>query len=148
MVTHLHIQVQKNSTDLFLSNSLDPSPFLGPNVNYLVNKPPHLKFGAQIKTNISYIGNMWVTGHDPDYHCIFESSQCNYLEVAVNFVTKASTLPVLALDHSNEVATAIGIAFGSSAPTVVTVDPRSTAFQTLPFVDAHGVRLYGAIIVA
>src|SRR5205814_1985315 len=29
-VTHLHFQVQTNDTDLFFSNSLDPSPFIGP----------------------------------------------------------------------------------------------------------------------
>jgi len=148
IVTHLHFQVQKNSTNLFLSNSLDPSPFLGPNVNYNVNNPPHLNFGDPIKTNIPYVGNLWVTGHDADFHCSQQFLQCNYFQVAVNFVTKASTLPVLALDHGNEVATAISNAFGISAPPVVTVDPRSSTFASLPLVGSNGVRLYGAIIVA
>lgn len=92
-------------------------------------------------------GNLWVTGHDIDYHCAFESSQCNYLQVAVNFVKKGSALPILALDHGTEVATAMSNAFSSGAPTVITVDPRS-AFATLPLVSSGGTPLYSAIIVA
>lgn len=94
-------------------------------------------------------GNLWVTGHDPDYHCTFDALQCHYLQVAVNFVTNGSTLPILALDHgsSNEVATAINSAFGGSGPSVTTVDPR-TGFSGLPLVDSIGAPLYSAIVVA
>lgn len=92
-------------------------------------------------------GNLWVTGHDPDYHCTFDAAQCNYLKVAVNFVMNGSTLPVLALDHGTEVATAVNAAFSGSGPSVTTVDPR-TGFSTLPLVSTSGTPLYSAIIVA
>jgi len=92
-------------------------------------------------------GNFWATGHDPDYHCTYQALQCHYLQVAVNFVTNGSTLPVLALDHGSEVATAINSAFGGSGPTVTTVDPR-TGFSSLPLVDSAGIPLYSAIVVA
>lgn len=92
-------------------------------------------------------GNLWVTGHDPDYHCTFQGLQCNYLKVAVNFVTNGSTLPILALDHGSEVATAVSDAFGGSGPVVNTVDPR-TGFSSLPLVSSGGTPLYSAIIVA
>lgn len=92
-------------------------------------------------------GKLWVTGHDPDYHCTFEALQCHYLQVAVNFVTNGSTLPVLALDHGTEVATAINSAFGGSGPSVTTVDPRS-GFAGLPLVSSSGTPLYSAIVVA
>jgi hypothetical protein len=92
-------------------------------------------------------GKLWVTGHDPDFHCTFEALQCHYLQVAVNFVTNGSTLPVLALDHGNEVATAINSAFGGSGPSVTTVDPR-TGFAGLPLVSSSGTPLYSAIVVA
>lgn len=52
IVTHLHFQVQTTSANVFLANSLDPSPFLGPNVNYGVTSPPHLVFGDLITTNL------------------------------------------------------------------------------------------------
>lgn len=92
-------------------------------------------------------GNLWITGHDADYHCSAEGEQCNYLKVAVNFVTNGSTLPILALDHGSEVATAIDDAFGGSGPAVTTIDPRSQ-FAGLPLVDKNGKPLYSAIVVA
>ena len=54
---------------------------------------------------------------------------------------------MLALDHGTEVATAISDAFGGSAPTVQTVDPRS-GFASLPLVSTTGTPLYSAIVVA
>jgi hypothetical protein len=100
-------------------------------------------------------GALWVTGHDVDYHCSNSNpttgAGCHYLQVAVNFVVnfvrKNITLPILALDHGTEVATAISNAFGSNAPSVTTVDPR-TGFASLPLVSSSGVPLYSAIIVA
>jgi len=93
-------------------------------------------------------GNMWATGHDADFHCASgDAGACHYLQVATTFVVNGSTLPILALDHGTEVATAIGAAFGSSAPTVNTVDPR-TGFASLPLVSSSGTPLYSAIIVA
>lgn len=92
-------------------------------------------------------GALWATGHDADLHCYAGDPACHYLQVAVNFVTRGSTLPILALDHGNEIAAAISDAFGSSAPTVNTVDPR-TSFASLPLVSSSGTPLYSAIIVA
>ena len=96
-------------------------------------------------------GALWVTGHDVDYHCSNSNpttgAGCHYLQVAVNFVRNGSRLPILALDHGSEVAAAISDAFGSSAPLVTTVDPR-TGFASLPLVSLNGTPLYSAIIVA
>jgi hypothetical protein len=96
-------------------------------------------------------GNIWITGHDADIHCFDTSggNQCNYLGAAVMFVVNKSPLPILALDHGTQVATAIGNAYsqlGSTAPQVVRVDPR-TQFASLPLVS-EGKPLYSAIVVA
>lgn len=107
-----------------------------PDIYYLVK--PSAKKGC---------GQLWLTGHDADYHCSQDGLQCHYLQVALSYVMNGSTLPVLALDHGTEVATAIGDAFGSSAPTVQTVDPRS-GFASLPLVSSAGAPLYSAIVVA
>ena len=105
------------------------------------------EFAANVIASNNTGGRLWVTGHDADYHCANEGNQCNYLMVAVNFVTNGSTLPVLALDHGTQVAIAISNAFGGGGPTVVTIDPRSQ-FAGLPLVDSNGKPLYSAIVVA
>ena len=92
-------------------------------------------------------GNLWVTGHDADLHCSQDGAACHYLQVAVTFVMGGSKLQLLALDHGTQVATAISKAFGSSAPAVTTVDPR-TGFEALPLLDSQGKPLYSAIIIA
>ena len=59
-----------------------------------------------------------------------------------------STLPVLALDHRAEVASALTNAYpDGSVPAVRVVDPRG-GFANLPLVAADGSPLYSAIIVA
>jgi kumamolisin len=113
-----------------------------PDIYYLVD--PSAATGCSHQTGV---GHLWLTGHDADYHCSVDGSQCHYLQVALNYVMNGSTLPVLALDHGTEVATAISDAFGSSAPTVDTVDPRS-GFAGLPLVSSTGTPLYSAIVVA
>jgi len=40
------------------------------------------------------------------------------------------------------------LAFGAAAPHIVTIDPRSPAFSSLPLVGSDGSRLYSAIILA
>ncbi len=91
---------------------------------------------------------LWVTGHDADFHCSYDSQQCHYLKTAVDFVRNGSTLPVLALDHRAEVASALTNAYPSgSAPVVRVVDPRD-GFANLPLVAADGSPLYSAIVVA
>lgn len=92
-------------------------------------------------------GRLWLTGHDTDFHCSAQSLSCNYMKVALTYVRNGSSLPVLALDHGSEVAQAITDAFGGSAPTVVTVDPR-THFATTPLFASDGSPLYSAIVVA
>jgi hypothetical protein len=52
VVTHLHFQVQTTATNVFIGISLDPSPFLGPNVNFEVTDPPQLAYGEPITTNL------------------------------------------------------------------------------------------------
>ncbi|HKV57992.1 MAG TPA: S53 family peptidase [Ktedonobacteraceae bacterium] len=109
-----------------------------PDIYNLVTETP-LVFGPG--------GNIWVTGHDIDYHCSVEFNSCHYLQVALTYVMNGSTLPVLALDHGTEVATAISNAFPSNTPTVDTVDPR-TGFASLPLIGSDGSPLYSAIVVA
>jgi hypothetical protein len=91
-------------------------------------------------------GALWLTGHDADFHCT-GLAQCHYLKVALDFVRNGSLLPVLALDHGSEVQTAIRNAYGVTAPTVQTVDPRA-AFATTPLTSSAGAPLYSAIVVA
>ncbi len=92
-------------------------------------------------------GNLWITGHDPDYHCTFQALQCHYLQVAVNFVMNGSTLPILALDHGTEVKRAINKAFGIRAPLIQTINPRK-GFASVQLVDSNGLPNYSAIVVA
>lgn len=91
-------------------------------------------------------GMMWVTGHDADLHCAYGGEQCHYFAVALSYVRNGSTLPVLALDEGSEVSTAVADAFGSSAPSVVTVS--APQFATTPLTGAGGVPLYSALVVA
>jgi murein DD-endopeptidase MepM/ murein hydrolase activator NlpD len=156
-VTHLHFQVQRKGTDLFFDNSLDPSHFIGLNVNF--NKSGHLKRGTPVTTNLPGFGYLWVTGHDADFHCANQTpiphAQCHYLKVALNFVMRGSPLPILALDHGHQVETAVAKAFsglpsGVVAPTVTRVDPRSSAFTKIvnSLVDSHHKPRFSAIVVA
>ncbi len=92
-------------------------------------------------------GNIWLTGHDADYHCSsIELAQCNYLKIATTSVRGSSTLPLLVLDHGGEVSTALSNAFLASL-NIQVVDPRS-GFASVALVDATGKPLYSAIIVA
>jgi hypothetical protein len=92
-------------------------------------------------------GNLWLTGHDADFHCTFQSFQCNYLKVAINFVRGGSTKPVLVLDHRGEVATAVAKAYPGSAPPLTVVDPRA-GFAGVALQDGSGSPLFSAIVVA
>jgi hypothetical protein len=96
-------------------------------------------------------GQLWITGHDADFHCFDTSGgdQCDYFRVAVEFVVNDSTLPILALDHGEQIETAVSNAFGDDAPEVRrlrTLDPR-TEFAGHPLVS-NGNPRYSAIIVA
>jgi len=37
----------------------------------------------------AYAGNLWLTGHDADFHCS-GGSQCNHMGVAANFVRQGA----------------------------------------------------------
>jgi len=108
--------------------------------------------------------NLWITGHDADYHCTLANSadpvswvsnQCHYLQVAINFATRGPYRgkTALVLDHGSEMATAINNAFGicsgtvCAAPKTKTDDPR-TQFASEPLLDSSGHPLFSAIIVA
>ena len=111
-------------------------------------------------------GNFIATGHDMDYHCFYGTpEECSYLQIAVNKVRNGSSLPILALDQGGtptcyfyygygeycyggaELAGALSDA-GFSSSDVVTVNPTSSGFSTMPFVDSNGKPLYSAIITA
>jgi len=100
-------------------------------------------------------GNLWLTGHDMDFHCA-GGNGCNNFGIAVNFVRQGAptkTLPILVLDEGGEVASALGQAntkahnlvegVGNAFPTVV-IAPSSAAFATAPIDTAT----YSAIIIA
>jgi hypothetical protein len=92
--------------------------------------------------------NMVLTGHDFDYHCGFgDSNECAYFKLMLDLVRNGSTLPVLALDEGSEVSYTVSAAYGSTSFLDV-VNPTSSAWTTLPLVDAHGAPLYSALIVA
>ena len=98
-------------------------------------------------------GNFIATGHDMDLHCTFNSAaECSYLKIAVDKVRNGSTLPILALDQGSYYVSGGGelpsaLARVGEGP-VVTVNPTSSAFATMPFVDSSGHPLYSAIITA
>lgn len=152
---HLHFTLRSNATTQFNGNAAKPEPMSGyvDFGNWGINQPNcNTNNPSPMFTSSFPDGNLWVTGHDTDFHCSAGApnpgASCNYLKVAVTFVIRGtSTLPILALDHGTEVATAISNAFGSSAPTVDIVDPRS-GFASLPLVDSQNKPLYSAIIVA
>jgi len=74
-------------------------------------------------------GNIFLTGHDNDYHMFFEgvgSPPSNQLSAALSFVRNGSSLPVLTFDSGSELTTdltALGIPFTN-------VDPNNAAAVT------------------
>lgn len=93
-------------------------------------------------------GNIWLTGHDYDFHCTFGGQQCHALRIATDFVRSSlPALPVLVLDHGAEVQSALNAAYGGTVPFGVTVlDPRTQFAGATLF--TNGVTRYSAIIVA
>jgi hypothetical protein len=101
-------------------------------------------------------GNIWMTGHDADYHCS-GGSQCNHFGIAVDFARIGApdpTKPILVLDRLDlDVVAALGQATAMARNTVegagnpfpyVVMDPRSVAFAAEPLL----VSVYSAIVVA
>jgi len=100
-------------------------------------------------------GNLWLTGHDADFHCT-GGQQCNHVGVALDFGRQAApvrTLPILVLDSGSQVATAAAMAAARARNTVegagnpfplVVVDPSTPAFTALVLTTAN----YSAIAIA
>jgi hypothetical protein len=71
-------------------------------------------------------GNIWLTGHDADFHCNDGDPQCHYVKTAVDFVMNGSRLPLLVLDpcpaepacggQTSEVEGALIAAYAPSPP--------------------------------
>ncbi len=104
---------------------------------------------------LAHAGNIWLTGHDADFHCS-GGFQCNHMGIAADFARQGApnkTLPILVLDSGGEVVSALSQAAatarntvegaGNPFPTTV-VDPTSPAFVTTPISTAN----WSAIIIA
>jgi len=103
----------------------------------------------------AHAGNLWLTGHDMDFHCS-GGSGCNNFGIAVNFVRQGAptkTLPILVLDEGGQVVAALNQAATKSHNAVegpgnafpsVTIAPSSAAFTTAPI----DVSTYSAVIIA
>src|ERR1017187_143056 len=67
-------------------------------------------------------GNIALTGHDDDFHCVYDGiggDACNQLKALVNFAKNGSGLKVLAFDAGTELTgdlTALGISFTNVNP--------------------------------
>jgi len=101
-----------------------------------------LGFGL-IGTSSAYAGNLWLTGHDADFHCRFDS-QCNHFGIALDFVRLAApdpTRPLLFLSaQDNDLVAAEGqptarlrntVQGAGNAFPFVLVDPTSLGFASL-----------------
>jgi hypothetical protein len=103
----------------------------------------------------AHAGNLWLTGHDMDFHCT-GGAGCNNFGIAVDFIRQGAptkTLPILVLDEGGQVVAALGQAAtkshntvegaGNAFPTVV-IAPSSAAFATATINTAT----YSAVIIA
>lgn len=106
-------------------------------------------------------GNLWLTGHDADYHCATKENQCNHFGVALDFARRGApdpTKPLLFLDkpaksQQSGLIGAAGQAAARAANSVegrgkefrfVLVDPSDPSFATLPLLTQD----YSAIVIA
>lgn len=101
----------------------------------------------------SFAGNIWLTGHDADFHCA-GGQQCNHFGIALDFARQGAAnkaLPLLFLDSGGELASAAGQALATAKNSVegagnafnfVVLDPTSGGFASLSFAD------FSAIVVA
>jgi hypothetical protein len=100
-------------------------------------------------------GNLWLTGHDMDFHCS-GGAGCNNFGVAANFVRQGAptkTLPILVLDEGGQVVAGLAQTnakahnlvegVGNTFPTVV-MSPSGAAFATATIDTAT----YSAVIIA
>lgn len=125
-------------------------------LTHLVRSSASFAFAALCLAPLNAVaGNLWLTGHDMDFHCA-GGNGCNNFGIAVDFVRQGAptkTLPILVLDEGSEVSTALGMAAtkahnsvegaGMAFPIVV-MAPSGAAFATAPIDTAT----YSAIIIA
>jgi hypothetical protein len=86
-------------------------------------------------------GNIALTGHDDDFHCVYGTAGCAQLAALVNFAKNGSSLTVLTFDAGTELTgdlTALGISFFN-------VNPDTAGAVTASLFDNS---LYSAFIVA
>ncbi len=100
-------------------------------------------------------GNLWLTGHDMDFHCS-GGSGCGTYGIALNFVRQSAptkTLPILVLDEGTQVQAGAGdpaakaknaVEGAGVAFPMVVVNPTSAAFATTVISTAN----YSAIVIA
>ena len=98
--------------------------------------------GPMLLASPASAGNIWLTGHDADFHCT-GGQQCNHFGIALDFIRQAApdpTKPILFLDSGTELASAAGQALAKAKNTVqgagnpfafTVVDPTSAAFASL-----------------
>lgn len=113
--------------------------------------------GLSIMSSPALAGNIWLTGHDADFHCS-GGAQCNHFGAAVDFARQDApdqTLPVLALTNNTtgDFLSAFGQATAQARNTVegagnpfnVTImDPTSAAFAA----TALNVTNFSAIVIS
>jgi len=117
-----------------------------------------LGFGLLLAAFSAQAGNLWLTGHDADFHCDGTGgSQCNYFGIAANFIRQSAptkTLPILVLDSGTQVANSLNSTEAKSKNTVegpgaaypfTVVDPTSPAFATTPINVASFSAMLGAV---
>jgi hypothetical protein len=106
---------------------------------------------------LALAGNVWLTGHDADYHCGLEGRQCNHFGVALNFARLGApdkTRPLLFLDRgSNWLSTAANKTEARAKNTVEgsgqpfpfeVVDPTDLRFAELSLTT----KKFSAIVIA
>ncbi len=104
-------------------------------------------------------GNIFLTGHDYDFHCAFAAAQCNSIGIAVSFAASGApdpTKPILVLDKgglTGEVATSLNTALAKAHNTIqgagnafnfVVMDPTSAAFAAAVLTPSN----FSAIVIA
>ena len=106
---------------------------------------PRVAFAAPVG------GNYIATGHDMDYHCNYgDANECSYLKIVVDKLTAplgpSPLHPILALDQSNELPTALANAGYTTAGEVVVADP--SVATNIPAFTTGPLPNYSVIITA
>ena len=102
-------------------------------------------------------GNIWLTGHDADYHCASQGKQCNHFGVALDFARQGApdkTRPLLFLDKGSNLLRAAADKKEARAKNTVegpdkafsfeVMDPNDPSFAVLPL----STDKFSAIVIA